>query len=158
MIGQMFTRRSSVLLIAAALPAVGQPVPAKQNPKTARAVNRWTPSRTAWRDVDLQGVWNNSTITELERPRELSGKEVLSGDEAAAVEQRTAQNCVYRPPAAGDPVTYNQFWFDRGTASCRRGGVAGLLRITALPSLQLGIVQPQRVRHGDTRQAPHIGR
>jgi hypothetical protein len=111
----MFTRRSSVLLIAAALAAVAQQVPEKQNPKTARAVNRWTPSRTAWGDPDLQGVWNNSTITELERPRELSGKEVLSGDEAAAVEQRTAQNRVDRSPAAGDPGTYNQFWFDRGT-------------------------------------------
>ena len=104
-----------MLLIAAALPAVAQPVPAKQNPKTARAVNRWTPPRTAWGDPDLQGVWNNSTITELERPRELSGKEVLSGDEAAAVEDRIAQNRVDRPPAAGDPGTYNQFWFDRGT-------------------------------------------
>jgi hypothetical protein len=111
----MFTRRSSVLLIAVALAAVAQQVPEKQNPKAARAANRWTPSRTAWGDPDLQGVWNNSTITELERPRELSGKEVLSGDEAAAVEDRIARNRVDRPPAAGDPGTYNQFWFDRGT-------------------------------------------
>ena len=115
MIGQMFTWRSSVLLMAAALAAVAQERPNKPNTKTASLANRWTPPRTAWGDPDLQGVWNNSTITELERPPALSAKQVLSDGEAAAVEQRTAQNRVDRPPVAGDPGTYNQFWFDRGT-------------------------------------------
>ncbi len=70
--------------------------------------------RTPWGDPDLQGIWNNSTITELQRPESLAGKPVLADDEAAALERKTAQNRVDRPPAAGDPGTYNQFWFDRG--------------------------------------------
>src|SRR5215470_10335543 len=111
----MLTRRTGVLLMAAALAAVAQQGPTKQEPKTRGAARRWTPPRTAWGDPDLQGVWNNSTITELERPSELSGKQVLADDEAAAVERKTAQNRADRPPAAGDPGTYNQFWFDRGT-------------------------------------------
>jgi hypothetical protein len=115
MIETMFKSRGSSLFLAAALAAVAQDGPKQQDPKTAHRANRWTPPRTAWRDPDLQGIWNNSTITELERPRELSGKQVLSDDEVAGVERRTAQNRVDRPPAAGDPGTYNQFWFDRGT-------------------------------------------
>jgi hypothetical protein len=115
MIGEMFTRRTSVLLMAAALAAVAQQRPEKQNQKKAGAANNWISPRTAWGDPDLQGVWNNSTITELERPPELSGKQLLGNDEAAAVERRAARKRVDRPPAEGDPGTYNQFWFDRGT-------------------------------------------
>jgi hypothetical protein len=101
----MLTWRTTMLLITAALAAFAQKVPA----------NKWTPPRTPWGDPDLQGVWNNSTITELERPQELSGKQVLADDEAAALEKKAASNRVDRPPREGDPGTYNQFWFDRGT-------------------------------------------
>jgi len=111
----MLARRTSVLLITAALSALAQKGPERQYPKAAGAVNRWTQPRTAWGDPDLQGIWNNSTVTELERPQDLSGKQVLADDEAAALEKKTAQNRVDRAPNAGDPGTYNQFWFDRGT-------------------------------------------
>ncbi|HTD44884.1 MAG TPA: hypothetical protein VK687_11915 [Bryobacteraceae bacterium] len=111
----MLTWRTSMLLMAAGLTALAQTGPQKQNPKGAGAANRWTPPRTPWGDPDLQGIWNNSTITELERPQELSGKQVLADDEAAALEQKAAQNRVDRAPKEGDPGTYNQFWMDRGT-------------------------------------------
>jgi hypothetical protein len=111
----MLTRRTTVLLMAAALTALAQKGPEKQYPNAAAAANRWTPPRTPWGDPDLQGIWNNSTITELERPQELSGKQVLAAGEIAALEEKAAQNRVDRPPRAGDPGTYNQFWFDRGT-------------------------------------------
>jgi len=104
-----------MLLIVAALTTLAQKRPEKQDPKAAGAANRWTPPRTPWGDPDLQGAWNNSTITELERPKDLSGKQVLGDDEAAALEKKAAQNRVDRPPRAGDPGTYNQAWFDRGT-------------------------------------------
>jgi hypothetical protein len=108
----MLTWRTSVLLIMAALAAVAQK---GQNPKTAGAANQWSPPRTPWGDPDLQGIWNNSTITELERPAELSGKQVLADSDVAALEQKAAQNRVDRAPREGDPGTYNQGWFDRGT-------------------------------------------
>jgi len=111
----MFTTRIGILLITAALAAFAQDGPKKPSAKAAGAANHWVAPRTSWGDPDLQGIWNNSTITELERPRDLSGKEVLAEDEAAAVERKAAQSRVDRPPAAGDPGTYNQFWFDRGT-------------------------------------------
>ena len=73
----------------------------------------WTPPRTPWGDPDLQGLWNNSTTTPLERPRELAGREFLTDEEVADLEQQ-AQARADRPPAAGDPGNYNDFWFARG--------------------------------------------
>jgi hypothetical protein len=71
--------------------------------------------RTAWGDPDLQGQWNSQTSTPLERPRtgELAQKETLTDEEAEDLEAaHIARGDA--PPAAGDPGTYNSFWFDRG--------------------------------------------
>jgi len=83
--------------------------------KTTAAANTPTPPRTPWGEPDLQGIWNIETITPLERPSQFAGREFLTQEEAAALEREVAQNRVDRPPREGDPGTYNQFWFDRGT-------------------------------------------
>jgi hypothetical protein len=49
---------------------------------------------TPWGAPDLQGVWDFRTITPLERPSELAGKDVLTDEEAAEQEQRTAEGWV----------------------------------------------------------------
>ena len=72
-------------------------------------------SRTPWDAPDLQGVWDFRTITPLERPSELAGKDVLTDEEAAVEEARTAEERVDRTPREGDTGFYNQFWLDRGT-------------------------------------------
>ena len=71
--------------------------------------------RTAWGDPDLQGQWNSQTSTPLERPRTgaLAEKETLTDEEAENLEAAHLARR-RRPPAAGDPGTYNSFWFDRG--------------------------------------------
>ena len=43
--------------------------------------------RTAWGDPDLQGIWDFSTITPLERSEGLADKEYLTEQEAANLEQ-----------------------------------------------------------------------
>ena len=86
-----------------------------QTPKAPGTAKNWTPPHTPWGDPDLQGVWNNATITPLERPKELAGTDVLTDKQAAELEQRAAQSRVDSPPPKGDPGTYNQFWFERGT-------------------------------------------
>lgn len=86
-----------------------------QAPKSAGTAKKWTPPHTPWGDPDLQGIWNNSTITPIERPKELAGKEFLTDDQAAKLEEEAAQSRVDSPPKQGDPGTYNQFWFERGT-------------------------------------------
>src|SRR6185436_17123688 len=67
---------------------------------------------------DLQGLWNNSTTTPLERPTGLANKEFLTAEEAAQRDDVAERNAD-AAPRAGDPGTYNGFWFDRGKSLAR---------------------------------------
>jgi len=80
--------------------------------------------RTPWGAPDLQGVWTGSSLTPLERPRDLEGREFLTPAEAADLEARAAGRRVDAAPRAGDPGTYNQFWFDPGTTVIPGGRTA----------------------------------
>ncbi|MEE2792148.1 MAG: hypothetical protein VX453_10990 [Acidobacteriota bacterium] len=91
--------------------------------------------RTSWGKPDLQGVWDFRTITRMERPEEYGDREVLTPEEAAALDQAAvdretalwnlaAQRTevgenVDRRSAVGSsrgaPGSYNQFWIDSGT-------------------------------------------
>ena len=84
--------------------------------------NAWSLPRTPWGDPDLSGVWDFKTLTPLERPSELSGKEVLSDEDAARYEQETLR-ALDKDRRTSDGLTaeqdvrnaYNQFWWDYGT-------------------------------------------
>ena len=71
--------------------------------------------RTADGRPDLQGVWDFGSVTPLQRPAALAGKEFLTEEEVSAVEAEAAAGQVDRPPRPGDPGSYNAFWGDRGT-------------------------------------------
>ena len=73
--------------------------------------------RTPWGDPDLQGVFTNKTITPFERPAALAGKEFLTVEEAAELEQaRAEENATRDDQVPADIVgNYNTHWFDRGT-------------------------------------------
>ena len=49
-----------------------------------------TAFRTPWGDPDLQGIWSYATITPLERPGELAGREFLTDEEVAEQNQASA--------------------------------------------------------------------
>jgi hypothetical protein len=123
---------SAIALIALTLAATaigGQapsPTPKPQTP--ARRAGR--PPRAADGRADLQGIWNYSTITPLERPNELAGKEFLTDEEAAAIARREAEfrsrpnpadlaEARQNPGFGADleaPLAYEfRIWWDRGT-------------------------------------------
>ena len=104
-----------VLLVLAVL-AVGNAAIAEQTRgRAAQSATPWTAPRTPWGHPDLQGLWSNATTTPLERPDELKDKAVLSDQEfeqaASAVATRRNTD---QAPRAGDPGTYNEFWWERG--------------------------------------------
>jgi hypothetical protein len=112
----------------------GQPrIPGESRP-TATAGARTLP-RTKEGRPDLQGVWNYSTITPLERPAELAGKAFLTEAEAAALAKREADHRSRANPVdlaeakqvpdfgAGfeAPLAYEfRIWWDRGTVAKTR--------------------------------------
>jgi hypothetical protein len=68
---------------------------------------------------DLQGFWTNATLTPLERPAELAGKEFFTPAEAADYEKRGRErNNADRRDSNADAdlaVGYNAIWWERGT-------------------------------------------
>jgi hypothetical protein len=68
---------------------------------------------------DLQGIWSNATITPLERPADLAGKQTFTAEEAAAYEKQAVErNNVDRRTGNAEvdvATAYNNFWYDRGT-------------------------------------------
>ena len=75
--------------------------------------------RTPDGQPDLQGIWSLATITPLERPADLAGKEFFTEKDAAAyeIEVRQRNNMDRRDgtPEADVGRAYNDFWWDRGT-------------------------------------------
>src|SRR5262245_40256622 len=73
--------------------------------------------RTPWGDPDLQGVWNFSAGTPLERPAALAGREFFTDDEFAQAEKdiETRSNADRRDEAgiADLRLEHNDFWFDK---------------------------------------------
>jgi hypothetical protein len=84
--------------------------------RTAAAAKNWTPPRTPWGEPDLEGIWSYATITPLERPAEQAGREVLSDEEVAAVDEeaRTGADRRDGTPEADLARAYNALYYDRG--------------------------------------------
>ena len=124
--------------------------------------------RTPWGDPDLQGLWNNATITPLERPADRADQPFLSAEEVAALE-RQAQVRVDQEnapsevraeplPAGGNVGAYNSFWTEQSTSVV---GTARTSLITdpadgRLPPLTAEalarITSPEAVRIADIRE------
>jgi len=73
---------------------------------------RWSPPRTAWGAPDLQGVWDYRTMTPLQRPREFTGKTVMSPEEAVAY---TARRLEEQADYDASPSVHAKWWLDYGT-------------------------------------------
>jgi len=112
---------SRLIVIGAYLVAVMISVPAAGQQVSA---TNWAPSRTAWGDPDLQGVYTFATQTPVERPTELGGKAVYTQAELADLGKRAETARKAREEAPVDPAKppggYDAVW----TAS-ERGRLTG---------------------------------
>jgi hypothetical protein len=85
----------------------------------AAPLSAQSPARAPDGHPDLQGTWNFSSLTPLERPAQFAGKAVLTDAEAAEfVRQTLERNDADRrrdTPEADVAQAYNNAWYDRGT-------------------------------------------
>jgi hypothetical protein len=76
--------------------------------------------RTAFGQPDMQGVWSFSTLTPLERPAQLAGKEFVTEKEAAALAAASNHALDHDTPEGAEHAckgtgNYNEFWYERGS-------------------------------------------
>src|SRR5262249_56451451 len=121
LLGKEFRMSSrSLIVIVGLMAAVMISVPAAGQQVSAN----WAPSRTAWGDPDLQGVYTFATQTPVERPTELGGKAVYTQAELADLGKRAEAARKAREEAPVDPAKppggYDAVW----TAS-ERGRLTG---------------------------------
>jgi hypothetical protein len=81
----------------------------------AEAGQAQTLARTPWGDPDLQGLWNNATVTPLERPAILAKKPFWTEAEAANVE-KTGLQTLLKAVAVEVPLSgeLNEIWLEVG--------------------------------------------
>jgi hypothetical protein len=91
----------AVLLLAPA-PLTGQARNTGAKAKTRAPAKTWTPPRTPYGQPDLQGVWVNNSVTPLERPKALEGRQFLTDEEVAELKRRADR--LFDPARNGDFV------------------------------------------------------
>ncbi|MGH9253321.1 MAG: hypothetical protein ACRD3C_01995 [Vicinamibacterales bacterium] len=83
---------------------------------TTAGAEEWTAPRTPWGDPDLQGIYNYGTSTPLQRPRQVSDKQVLSDEEATQLQADLAYRLDRDRRDGGSQAdvsrSYNDAWMD----------------------------------------------
>jgi hypothetical protein len=121
-----------------------------------------TTGQAAFAQHDLQGIWTNATVTPLERPGELAGKEFFTEAEAAAYEKQARErNDADRRDSNAEAdlaVGYNDIFWERGRkiVSTRRTSIVVDPRDGRIPLLTsdaqkkaFGRAEARRLRPAD---------
>ena len=127
-IGSLALEDSRCRLDVSSRRSASWPSPCSSRPPRQASQRKWTPPRTPDGKPDIQGTFTFSTITPLQRPEALAGKDVLTPEEAAAFEasenkrlnrdlfdpEKGAPSAGYAPRSQGGVLSYNEFWYERG--------------------------------------------
>ncbi len=126
------------------------------------AKKHWKLPRTETGAPDLQGFWNNATLTPLERPPKFGNRQALTENEAREMEQTEAEllkagdaptdpkkGIKDLPTSCGKGFTgvdcgYNSFWIDAGTRVMRIDGEARTSILVDPPSGRVPALLPAR--------------
>jgi hypothetical protein len=110
----VFASVIAAVVVVATMPVLGQAKP--------QAAAKAAPAHVPEGRRDLEGTWAFATVTPLQRPKEFAGKETLTAEEKAKLEEQAVRDqFVDRPAPAGNPGTYNRFWIDAGTKAVATG-------------------------------------
>lgn len=118
------------------------------------AAEDYTVPRTEWGQPDLQGVWNFSSNTPMQRPARFGERQFLTPEEVRAIaEERAARDASTDGALAIEGVdgSYNDFWVENA-------GIGGDVRTShivyprdgRLPPLVEGAIAGQGVYGGET--------
>jgi hypothetical protein len=163
----MALRGLSIAGFAVGMVALGHAGAASAGQGVAKspAGRSWTPPKTAAGQPDLQGIWNFSTPTPLERPAKLAGKSFYSDEELAALLTEVAPLTTgaaadrdTRPgigTKADVELAYNEFWSERGRPT-KRTSLVIEPEDGRLPQLTPAALARQAARAG-TRDRPAEG-
>ena len=113
----------------------------------------WKMPRTADGHPDLQGIWNNSTRTPLERPADFGGKPTLTDAEAKVWEQKehqawedldgTSEGPLHKTKGSEGTGAYNVLFYDMGSGLARVDGVKRTSMVIDPPDGKIPPVVPQ---------------
>lgn len=122
-----------------------------QAPGAARpAGRRYTAPRTAEGRPDLQGTWNFSSLTPLERPAEFNGRPTMTRDEAEKFQSTILErnNADRRDGGVDADVAraYNDAWYDRGTGLALVNGEYHTSLVVDPPDGRLPALTPEAMK------------
>jgi hypothetical protein len=95
------------------------PTAAKPSAASTAATKKWNPPRLPDGQPDLEGVWDFSTLTPLQRPGQFEGQDVLGEEEREQLQQQVQQRqAVISDPNAPTPPadafgSYDAFWAEQ---------------------------------------------
>jgi len=160
----MSARRATLFLIAVVVVAPATLSLLAQS--GGRVAPRGDATRTADGASDLEGVWNFSSLTPVERPAEFAGRATMTAAEAAkyASDVRDRNNADRRDGSVDADLAraYNDAWYDRGTHLAMLNGIAQTSLVVdppdgRIPALTPAAQQRQAARAQDRRDHPADG-
>ena len=104
----------SLLWVATLMSLGSQGIVGQSTSAALKKVEAPSVRRTPDGQPDLQGVWSFATLTPLQRPPELAGKEVLTPEEAAKFQEQLAARREEARRRPGAIVSYNEIWNEGG--------------------------------------------
>lgn len=119
-------------------------------PGLSLAAESYKAPRTEWELPDLQGVWNFSSNTPMQRPSQYGTRQYLTDEEISQLQSRSAARDEASDaaiPGTGVDEAYNDFWIE--SASLGRGRLTSHINYPAngrLPAIQDNAYRTERGR------------